>query len=169
MRERVPVPELTEKYHADNSTCVTAASPTLQADGNVPATSIDEALTEGCTESGHGVFMLVTDNFAVQSPSSSKSRGRSLRLLNEDHTERNEGSLTDEIDTILGHRLENLDCILSQEVKRCYRLTEGIAHLHTSTRASDTQSESRTASNVRIVTLTQELHNPRYLCGVLEQ
>lgn len=59
VRKRVPVPELSEQGHTDNRTHALASSATLQTNGDISATSIDEALGESSTESSHWIFVLV--------------------------------------------------------------------------------------------------------------
>lgn len=73
-------------------------------------------------------------------------------MLDKDHSEGDEGTLSDEIDAVLGHRLEDIHSIL----KAC-------------TCASDTKSERGTTSYMRVVTFAQELDDARDLCRILEQ
>jgi hypothetical protein len=73
-------------------------------------------------------------------------------LLDEDHTKCDECSLANKINTILGHRFENLHSILEA-----------------SARASDTKSEGRATSDMGVVTLAEQLDDPRDLARVLEE
>jgi hypothetical protein len=65
MRQRVPIPELTEHDHHDH-TGVSAAGSALQTNRDVAATSMDETLSESSTETCHGIFVFVQDNLGVQ-------------------------------------------------------------------------------------------------------
>lgn len=152
MCQRVPVPELAEHHHSNNSAGVLRPCATLKADSDIPSTGIDEALAQCSTKASHGVFVLVSDDLRVQCACRRHGRGRGLRLLDKDHSEGDEGTLSDEIDAVLGHRLEDIHSIL----KTC-------------TCASDTQSERGTTSYVRVVTFAQELDDARNLCRILEQ
>lgn len=66
VRKRIPVPELAEQNHTNNSAGVAAARPALQANGDVAATSINETLAESGTKARHGVIVLVGDDLGVK-------------------------------------------------------------------------------------------------------
>ena len=120
MCQRVPIPELTEQHHANDSAGIPPTSTALQADGDIAATGIDEALTDGGTEASHGVLVLVGDDLRVQGARRGHRWRRGLRLLHENHAESNEGTLADEVNAILRHGLEDLDSVLrlSQDKSR---------------------------------------------------
>ena len=66
MCEGIPIPELTEEHHANDSTGVLASRAALQADRHVPSSCIDQTLTERGTEPRHRVFMLVRHDLGIQ-------------------------------------------------------------------------------------------------------
>ena len=112
MCEGIPVPELTEQNHSNDSAGVRASSSALQTDGDIPASSIDEALANGSTKASHGVFVLVRYDFVVFGTRCGKRWRRCFRLFNEDHAECDEGSLADEVDAVFGHGFQDLNGVL---------------------------------------------------------
>lgn len=71
MGEWIPVPELAEHNHANDSAGILRARPALQADGHVTATRIDEALANSSAEASHWVLVFVAHNFGISCPSRS--------------------------------------------------------------------------------------------------
>ena len=112
MCEGIPIPELAEEHHPNNSTGVLTSSTALQADRHIPPSCVDQTLAKRGTESRHRVFVLIRDDLGIQSSNGGhRSRSR-LGLLDEDHTECDERPLADKVNTILGHRFQDLHSVL---------------------------------------------------------
>ena len=152
MCQRVPIPELAEHHHTNDSTGVLGACPALQADSHVTTASIDKALAKGGTETGHRVLMFVTHDFGIRCPNGSQGRRRGVGLLHKDHTEGNKCALPNKVYTVLRHWFENLDGVL----KSC-------------SGTGNAKGKCRAAANVGVIALTEELYNPRNLTGDFEE
>lgn len=112
VRQWVPVPELAEHNHPNDRTSISASSTALQADGNVPTTSIDEALSYRSAETSHWVFMFIRDDLGIFGTSWSDGWRGSFGLFNKNHAECNERSLPNKVYAILGHWFQNFNSIL---------------------------------------------------------
>jgi hypothetical protein len=112
MCQWVPVPELAEHNHSNDRTGIGASSTTLQADGNIPATSINESLSNSSAETGHWVFMLVRDDFGILGTGWGDGWRGSFRLLNKNHAECDERALPNKVYAILGHWFQDFNGIL---------------------------------------------------------
>ena len=152
MCERIPIPELAEEYHANDSTGVFASRAALQTDRHIPSPSIDQTLAESGAKSRHRILMLVRGDLGVQRSDGSHRRRSSFRLLDEDHTKCDECPLADKVDTVLGHWFQDLHSVLKA-----------------STCTGDAQGEGRATSDVGVVTLAEQLDDPWDLTGVLEE
>ena len=152
MREGVPIPELAEQHHPNDSTSVLASRTALQTDRHSPSSCIDQPLAKRGTESRYRDFVLVRDDLSIQSSDGGHRRRGSFGLLDEDHTKCDKRSLADEIDAVLGHRLQDLHGVLKA-----------------STRAGNAKCEGRAASDMGVITLAEQLDNPWDLTGVLEE
>ena len=96
--------------------------------------------------------MLVRDDLSIQSSDGGHRSRSSFGLLDEDHTECDECSLADKVNTVLCHRFQDLHGVLE-----------------TSTCARNAKGESRTTSDMGVITLAEQLDNPWDLTGVLEE
>ena len=152
MCQGIPIPELAEHHHPNDSASVFGACPALQADGHVTTARIDKALAKSGTETSHRVLMFVTHNFGIRCPNGSQGRRGGIRLLHKDHTERNKSPLPDKVYTILRHWFENLDSVL----KSC-------------SGTGNAKGKRRAATNVGVIALTEELNNSRNLAGDFEE
>lgn len=112
MGEREPVPELTEQGHPNNSHHVGGTSFGLHRDGDVPASGIDNALRDGGTELGKRILVLVGYGLFKQFTSHLGLGSLGFAVLNQDHGERDECSLTNKVGRVLRHRLQDLDGFL---------------------------------------------------------
>jgi len=112
VRQGVPVPELAKHNHPNDRTGVSASSAALQADGDVPTTSIDETLSYGSAEAGHWVFMFIRDNFGIFSTSWGDGWRGSFRLFDKNHAKCDERPLPNKVNAILGHWFQNFNSIL---------------------------------------------------------
>lgn len=110
--EREPVPELGEEGHSDDGAHVLASRLGQQRNSDVPSSGVDDSLSERRSELGHRVLVLV-GNDGREGLSDGRDLGiLRLGLLDEDHGERDKGSLTDEVDGVLGKGLEEIDGLL---------------------------------------------------------
>ena len=138
MGERIPIPELAEHHHPNNSTSILGASSALQANGHVATARIDKALAKSGPETSHRVLVFVTHNFGIRCSNRSQRRGGGIRLLHEDHTESNECALPNKVHTILRHWFEYLDGVLKSR-----------------SGTGNTKSKCRAAANMGIIALTE--------------
>jgi len=112
MGKREPVPELSEESHSNDSAHVLGSRLGNEGDGNVPSSGVNDSLSESGSELGHRVFVLVGDD-GSESLSNRRDLGvLSLGLLDENHGEGDESSLTDEVDGIFGEGFEEIDGFL---------------------------------------------------------
>ena len=73
-------------------------------------------------------------------------------MLNKDHAESDERTLTDEVDRVFSHRLEDINCVLQAGPS-----------------TGNTKCEGCTTSDMWVVALTEQLHNAGYMRWILEQ
>ena len=104
MCEGIPVPELAEEHHANDSTGVLASCTTLQTDRHIPSPRIDQTLAKRGTKPRHRILVLICDDFGIQGSDGGHRRRSSFGLLNEDHAKCDECPLADKVNAILGHR-----------------------------------------------------------------
>ena len=110
--KREPVPELSEESHSNDSAHVLRSRLGNEGDSNVPSSSVDDSLSESGSELGHRVLVLVGDDGSEGLSNGSDLGVLSLGLLDEDHGEGDESSLTNEVDGIFGERFEEIDGFL---------------------------------------------------------
>src|SRR5882757_2112895 len=109
MGKWIPIPELAEHHHPNDSTGVPGARPALQADGHVATARVNKALAKGGAETSHRVLVFVANHFGIRCSNRGQRRGGAVRLLYEDHTEGNECPLSNKVHTIFRHWFQNLD------------------------------------------------------------
>jgi len=124
----------------------------LKRDGDVASSCVDDALGNDRTVLGHGVLMLVCDDFLVQLADFRRLGGRVLVVLDENQSQSNEGTLAHKVDRVLCHGLEEVD-----------------GGLETGAGAGDTQGDRGTVADMRVVRLCQKLDHRRALLWPAEE
>ncbi len=152
MGEWITIPELAEHHHPNDSAGIPGARSALQANGHITTARINKALAKSSAETGHWVLMFVTSDFGISCSNRGQRRGGGIRLLHKDHSKSNECPLPNEVYTVLRHRFENFDSVLKPR-----------------SGTGNAKSKCRTAPNMGIIALTEELYYPRDLTGVLEE
>lgn len=108
MGQRVPVPVLREERQAHDGRNVRVSRHGLGPDVAVASAAVDNARGQARAELGHDVLVLVADLLGEQLAHLIDSRLLGLRRLDEDHGQRDEGSLPHEIHGVVGQRLEQV-------------------------------------------------------------
>lgn len=85
MSQWEPVPILSEDKHSNDCLQVSVTSAGLQAQSDVATTTVDDALSENCTELGHRVFMFAADDLRIQLSEESNLRTCLVGVLNQNH------------------------------------------------------------------------------------
>jgi hypothetical protein len=110
--EREPVPVLSEDSHADYPGHVQIARLCLETDGTVSTTGIDDAERERCTKLGHGVFVAVAADLFEGLADSGNLRVHDFVLLDHDHGQSNQRSLSNEVGGVLHHGLKQVNGLI---------------------------------------------------------
>lgn len=168
MGQWIPIPELAEKNHADDGVRVLATGTTLQADRHIATPSIDETLPNSRSEPSHRILMFVRDDFVVQGASGGQRGARSFRLFNEDHAQCNESALTNKVHTVFRHGLQDIHSFLDYYF-RLQMANPTDTYLEAGACAGYAEGEGGATPDMRIVTLAEELDNPRHLSRIFEQ
>lgn len=179
MSQREPVPELAEEGHSNDRVEVLESVSSDQRDRHVSTSGVNDTLSERSTKLCHRVLVLVTDDRGKLCSDGGDCWVLGGGLLDEDHRERDEGSLADKVDRVLAEGLEQLDSLLyvgeeCSAVEQSARgpgthrgvslgVEGGRTNRETGTGASDTESDGRSLPDVRVVALAKQLNDPRHL------
>ena len=168
MCQGIPIPELAEENHANDSIHILASCPTLKTNGNIAATCVNQTLAKRCTESCHRIFMLVTDDLCIQGSGCSAGWCCRLRLLNKNHAQCNKSSLAYKVDRILGHWFQYLHSILYIPCQCEEDRPLADTDLQSCACTCNTERQCGTTSNMGVVTLAEQLHQTGNLARILE-
>nr|CAD7426067.1 unnamed protein product [Timema monikensis] len=106
VRQREPIPVLREDEDSDDRQHVGMSCPRLQGHCDVTASRIDDSLCQNSSKFGHYILVFVYNHFGIQRAEIFYLGASVLSLLDKDHGGCNKGSLTNKIDRIIGHGVQ---------------------------------------------------------------
>nr|CAD7569656.1 unnamed protein product [Timema californicum] len=106
VRQREPIPVLREDEDSDDRQHVGMSCPRLQGHCDVTASRIDDSLRQNGSEFGHHILVFVYNHFGIQCTEIFYLGASVLSLLDKDHGGCNKGTLTNKIDRIIGHGVQ---------------------------------------------------------------